>query len=89
MRDFSTGARQGHDACSLLIETLEAELARARQLRDAYCSGELESATLIPLRHFCAGLVDSAVELARSIGDLDGADRQPVQQLDGSAEGSH
>jgi hypothetical protein len=66
----SNDRNQGQAACALLIAALEAELATVAALREKYVSGELDTATLVPLRHFCAGLVESAVELARTVSDL-------------------
>jgi hypothetical protein len=61
---------QGEHACALVMAALESDLATVAALREKYVSGALDAATLVPLRHFCAGLVESAVELARAIDDL-------------------
>lgn len=57
-------------ACSVVIRRLEAELSAARALQARYDSGELESGAMLPVRHLCAGLVETAVELARQIAEL-------------------
>ena len=70
---------QGLRACSLLIARLEEELAKARALRDDFEVGRLAPSALLPLRHFCAGLVETSVELARQVAELT-ADTRPAAE---------
>jgi hypothetical protein len=72
---------RGQAAVALAIATLEAELARAATLRDQYSSGELDATNVLPLRHFCAGLVEAAVELARTVSNLSAADTPVAGEL--------
>jgi hypothetical protein len=62
--------KTGSNACTVVIRTLEAELSTARALQARYDAGELEPCTLVPVRHLCAGLVETAVELARQVAEL-------------------
>jgi hypothetical protein len=56
-------------ACRLIIETLETELTNARHLLERYEEGGVPATSLLPIRHFCAGLVETAVELSRGVAD--------------------
>jgi hypothetical protein len=60
----------GLTACAQSIAVVEAELEKLKQLREQYRAGTLPSSSLLPVRHFCAELVETAVELARSIGTM-------------------
>jgi hypothetical protein len=57
-------------ACAQIIQVLECHLDAARRLRDAYDRGALPLHTAQPIRHFCADLVEAAIELSRDIGTL-------------------
>lgn len=61
---------RGLTACTLVISTLEAELAKARSLREELEVGSLSPAEVMPVRHLCAGLVETAVELAREVAEM-------------------
>jgi hypothetical protein len=61
---------RGEAACAIVIAALEAELARAERLRSDYANGALEHQMLVPVRHFCATLVESAIEVARAVAQL-------------------
>jgi hypothetical protein len=65
-------SNRGRAACTVVIAALETELARIGRLRDEYARGELEPTMLVPVRHFCATLVEAAIELARAVANLAG-----------------
>jgi hypothetical protein len=52
-----------------VIDTLEIELENARRLMVRYEAGELPATSMVPLRHFCAELVETAIELARHVAE--------------------
>ena len=82
----SMGMNDGVKACQIVIEALESELRKARTISHQYESGSMPSSTVLPLRHFCAGLVETAIELARHIGELPTSLHDPQADLAGRAE---
>lgn len=72
-------------ACERIIQTLERQLVAARRLQDAYGRPESPEPTLVPIRHFCAELVEAAIELSREIREL------PCKrtQSDGNSDPAH
>ena len=70
---------RGLTACTLVIATLEAELSKARLLRDELEVGSVSPGEVLPVRHLCAGLVETAVELAREVAEMAAASQADSQ----------
>jgi hypothetical protein len=59
-------------ACDLIIAALDSELQKARAMSARVGGDGRGAAPGLALRHFCAGLVETSIELSRRFGDLTG-----------------